>query len=62
MIWIKITVNPDDIATPKDTFICLFGDFAYFEDESFKLNAEGIKILHDVIKIDYIIFWCELLV
>lgn len=47
----KITVNPDDIATPKDTFICIFGDFAYFEDGSFKLNEEGVKILHDESKL-----------
>ena len=59
----KITVNPDDIAAPKDTFICLFGDFAYFEDGSFKLNEEGIKILHDESKLitsySGVNYWCN---
>lgn len=27
----KNIVNSDDTDTPKDTFMCLFGDFAYFE-------------------------------
>ena len=47
----KIIVNSDNTATPKDTFMGLFGDFAYFEDGSFKLNAEGAKILHDESKL-----------
>lgn len=59
----KITVDSDDLAAPKDTFICLFGDFAYFEDGSFKLNEEGIKILHDESKLitsySGVHYWCN---
>lgn len=59
----KITDNPDDITSPKDTFICLFGDFAYFEDGAFKLNEEGIKILHDESKLitsySGVNYWCN---
>lgn len=48
---------------PKNTAVCLFGQFAYFEDGMFRLNKEGVKILHDESKLitsysgaDY---WCN---
>lgn len=53
----------EDMSTPEQKFICLFGDFAYFEDGSFKLNAEGIKILHDESKLitsySGVNYWCN---
>lgn len=59
----KIIVNSDDTVTPEPKFMCLFGDFAYFEDGSFKLNEEGIKILHDESKLitsySGVNYWCN---